>query len=156
MLISNAYADTAGSSDSLFGNFSSLWPIALMFIVVYFLMIRPQKKKQKEQQDMLSALAPGDEVLTTGGIIGKVLRVADAFLILEVYEGSSIIIQKAAVASMLPKGSIDAMLKDDPEPEESDAEAEDEPEQADDAPESQETDKPEEKKEDAGKPDQTA
>lgn len=132
-------------------NLTSLWPIALMFIVVYFLMIRPQKKKQKEQQDMISALGPGDEVLTTGGIIGKVIRVSEAFLILEVYEGSSMIIQKNAVASMLPKGSIDAMLKDDPAPEETDAD-----EQVDEAPASQEADKTEDKKEDAGKPDQTA
>ncbi len=132
-------------------NLTSLWPIALMFIVVYFLMIRPQKKKQKEQQDMISALGPGDEVLTTGGIIGKVIRVSEAFLILEVYEGSSMIIQKNAVASMLPKGSIDAMLKDDPAPEETDAD-----EQVDEAPASRESDKTEDKKEDAGKPDQTA
>lgn len=132
-------------------NLSSLWPIALMFIVVYFLMIRPQKKKQKEQQDMISALGPGDEVLTTGGIVGKVIRVSEAFLVLDVYEGSSIIIQKNAVASMLPKGSIDAMLKDDPEPEAADAD-----EQVDEALASEEADKTEDKKEDAGKPDQAA
>ena len=77
-----------------------------MFIVVYFLMIRPQKKKTKEHQDMISALGPGDEVLTTGGIVGKVIRDSEAFLVLDVYEGSSLIIQKNAVASMLPKGSI--------------------------------------------------
>lgn len=126
-----------------------------MFIVVYFLMIRPQKKKQKEQQDMISALGPGDEVLTTGGIIGKVIRVSEAFLIVEVYEGNCMIIQKTAVASMLPKGSIDAMLKDDSEPEASEADAE-EQEPVDETPESPEADKTEEKKEDAGKPDQTA
>ena len=148
MLISNAYADTASSSGFSLGSFSSLWPIALMFVLVYFLMIRPQRRKQKEQQDMISGLGAGDEVLTSGGIIGKVIRVEEAFLVLEISEGSSMIVQKNAIVSMLPKGSIDAMLHGDPgnSQEELSEEADDEPSAA------QETDKPG----DAGKPGQSA
>ncbi len=114
MLISNAYADTASSSGFSLESLGSLWPIALMFILVYFLMIRPQRRKQKEQQDMVSGLDVGDEVLTSGGIIGKVLRVEEAFLVLEISAGNAMIVQKNAIASMLPKGSIDAMLDGEP------------------------------------------
>lgn len=114
MLISNAYADTAASSGFSLGSLSSLWPIALMFILVYFLMIRPQRKKQKEQQDMISGLGTGDEILTSGGIIGKVIRVEEAFVVLEISVGNTMIVQKNAIVSMLPKGSIDAMLNGDP------------------------------------------
>ena len=135
-------------------NLTSLWPIALMFIVVYFLMIRPQKKKQKEQQDMLSALGIGDEVLTTGGIVGKILRVTETFLLLEVSAGSTLIVQKNAVASLLPKGSIDAMWNGADEADEAADDAGPQPETAE--PASQEADKTEDKKEDAGKPGQTA
>ena len=110
MLISNAYADTASSSGLSLGNLSSLWPIALMFVVVYFLMIRPQKKKQKEQQDMISALGIGDEILTSGGIVGRVIHVDTSFLVIEISAQSTMIIQKNAIVSLLPKGSMDAML----------------------------------------------
>ena len=114
MLISNACADTAASSGFSLGSLGSLWPRALMFVLVYFLMIRPQRKKQKEQQDMISALVIGDEILTSGGIIGKVLRVEEGFVVLEISAGNSMVVQKNAIVSMLPKGSIDAMLNGDP------------------------------------------
>ena len=146
MLISNAYADTAASSGFSLGSLSSLWPIALMFVLVYFLMIRPQRKKQKEQQDMISGLGTGDEILTSGGIIGKVIRVEEAFVVLEISVGNTMIVQKNAIVSMLPKGSIDAMLHGDPGNQEESGKAEEEPS----AP--QETDKPE----DAGKSGQSA
>ena len=146
MLISNAYADTASSSGFSLGSLTSLWPIALMFVLIYFLMIRPQKKKQKEQQDMIRALGIGDEILTSGGIIGKVLRVEEAFLVLEVSAGNTMIVQKNAVVSLLPKGSIDAMLHGDPGNQEKTIEAEGSPAVP------QETDKPE----DAGKSGQSA
>ena len=146
MLISNAYADTAASSGFSLGSLSSLWPIALMFILVYFLMIRPQRKKQKEQQDMISGLGTGDEVLTSGGIIGKVIRVEEAFLVLEISVGNTMIVQKNAIVSMLPKGSIDAMLNGDPGNPLESGKAEEE------SPAPQETDKPE----DAGKSGQSA
>ncbi len=146
MLISNAYADTAASSGFSLGSLSSLWPIALMFILVYFLMIRPQRKKQKEQQDMISGLGTGDEILTSGGIIGKVIRVEEAFVVLEISVGNTMIVQKNAIVSMLPKGSIDAMLNGDPGNPLESGKAEEE------SPAPQETGKPE----DAGKSGQSA
>ena len=146
MLISNAYADTAASSGFSLGSLSSLWPIALMFILVYFLMIRPQRKKQKEQQDMISGLGTGDEILTSGGIIGKVIRVEEAFVVLEISVGNTMIVQKNAIVSMLPKGSIDAMLNGDPGNPLESGKAEEE------SPAQQETGKPE----DAGKSGQSA
>ncbi|KRB88630.1 MULTISPECIES: preprotein translocase subunit YajC [Oxalobacteraceae] len=87
----------------------SFLPIILMFVVLYFLMIRPQMKRQKEQKAMMEALAKGDEVVTAGGMLGKVSKVTDAYVTLEVANGTEIIVQKAAVATLLPKGTIKAL-----------------------------------------------
>ncbi|WP_267253568.1 preprotein translocase subunit YajC [Noviherbaspirillum malthae] len=87
----------------------SFLPIVLMFIVLYFLMIRPQMKRQKEQKAMMEALAKGDEVITAGGIVGKVSKVTDAYVTLEVGNGTEIVVQKAAVSTLLPKGTIKAL-----------------------------------------------
>ncbi|WP_264158744.1 preprotein translocase subunit YajC [Noviherbaspirillum aerium] len=87
----------------------SFLPIILMFIVLYFLMIRPQMKRQKEQKAMMDALAKGDEVITAGGIVGKVSKVTDAYVTLEVADGTEIVVQKAAVSTLLPKGTIKAL-----------------------------------------------
>ncbi|WP_233575670.1 preprotein translocase subunit YajC [Noviherbaspirillum saxi] len=87
----------------------SFLPIILMFVVLYFLMIRPQMKRQKEQKAMMEALAKGDEVITAGGMLGKVSKVTDAYVTLEVANGTEILVQKAAVATLLPKGTIKAL-----------------------------------------------
>ncbi|HEY0844808.1 MAG TPA: preprotein translocase subunit YajC [Noviherbaspirillum sp.] len=87
----------------------SFLPIILMFVVLYFLMIRPQMKRQKEQKAMMDALAKGDEVVTAGGVVGKVTKVTDAYVTLEVANGTEILVQKAAVATLLPKGTIKAL-----------------------------------------------
>nr|WP_246464494.1 preprotein translocase subunit YajC [Undibacterium seohonense] len=84
----------------------SFLPIILMFVVLYFVMIRPQMKRQKEQKSMLDALAKGDEVITAGGIAGKVTKVSDAFVSVEVSNGVDIQIQKSAVTTLLPKGTL--------------------------------------------------
>ncbi|RJF99538.1 preprotein translocase subunit YajC [Noviherbaspirillum saxi] len=107
MFISNAYAQaaTTGAESSLM----SFLPIILMFVVLYFLMIRPQMKRQKEQKAMMEALAKGDEVITAGGMLGKVSKVTDAYVTLEVANGTEILVQKAAVATLLPKGTIKAL-----------------------------------------------
>ena len=104
MFITNAYAQSAASGFSL-DSMGSFLPILLMFVVLYFLMIRPQQKKQREQRDMLSALSAGDEVLTAGGIVGKITKVSENFITLEIAEGTEIIVQKASVVSMLPNGT---------------------------------------------------
>ena len=102
--ISNAYAQTAagaGTESSLLG----MLPIALMFVVLYFVMIRPQMKRQKETRAMLEALAKGDEVVTSGGVIGRVAKVGESFVQLEVANGVELQLQRSAVVQVLPKGS---------------------------------------------------
>ena len=104
MFISNAYAQTLGAGVD--GGVMSFLPIILMFVVLYFLMIRPQMKRQKEQKSMMDALAKGDEVITAGGIVGKVSKVTDAYVTLEVAKGTEMVVQKSAVTTLLPKGTI--------------------------------------------------
>jgi len=106
-LISNAFAQggTGGAESSLM----SFLPLILMFAVLYFIMIRPQMKRQKEHRSMLSAMAKGDEVVTTGGVVGKVTKVSDAYVGVEIAEGTEIVVQKAAVTTILPKGTIKSL-----------------------------------------------
>ncbi|MFZ6813947.1 preprotein translocase subunit YajC [Undibacterium sp. Rencai35W] len=87
----------------------SFLPIILMFVVLYFLMIRPQMKRQKEQKSMMEALAKNDEVVTAGGVLGKVTKVTDAYVTIEVANGTEIVVQKVAVTMLLPKGTIKAI-----------------------------------------------
>ena len=84
----------------------SMLPLVLMFVVLYFVMIRPQMKKQKEHRVMIDALAKGDEVVTTGGVLGKVVKMGDAYLGLEVANGVEMQVQRSAVVQVLPKGTI--------------------------------------------------
>jgi preprotein translocase subunit YajC len=107
VFISNAYAQAAagGAESSLM----SFLPIILMFVVLYFLMIRPQMKRQKEQKSMMEGLAKGDEVVTAGGMLGKVIKVTDAYVTLEIADGTEILVQKAAVSTLLPKGTIKSL-----------------------------------------------
>ena len=106
MFITNAYAQTAASGFSL-DSMGSFLPLVLMFAVLYFLMIRPQQKKQKEQREMISALTVGDEVLTSGGIVGKITKVSDNFLTLQIAEGTEILIERSSIVSMLPNCTIE-------------------------------------------------
>ena len=106
MLISNAYAQSIPGMDS---NLTSFLPIILMFVVLYFLMIRPQMKRQKEQKAMMDALAKGDEVVTAGGLLGKVTKVAEGYVTLEVANATEVVVQKSAVSTLLPKGTIKAI-----------------------------------------------
>lgn len=84
----------------------SMLPLVLMFVVLYFVMIRPQMKKQKEAKAMIDALAKGDEVVTVGGMLGRVTKINDNSLSLEVANGVEVQIQRNAVVQVLPKGSI--------------------------------------------------
>ena len=105
MLISTAHAQTAAATDPT-GGFMQLLPIILMFVVLYFLMIRPQMKRAKEHKALIEALAKGDEVVTGGGIAGRITRVSDNFIALQVAEGVEINVQKQAVTLVLPKGTL--------------------------------------------------
>ena len=86
--------------------FMQFVPFVLIFLVMYFLMIRPQQKRAKEQKAMMEALAKGDEVVTIGGILGKVSKVTDQHVTVEVATGTEIVVQKHAVSSLLPKGTL--------------------------------------------------
>jgi preprotein translocase subunit YajC len=103
--INSAHAQAAGSAGGQ-GILSALMLPALLLVVFYFLLIRPQNKRAKDQKEMLSKIAAGDEVATTGGILGKVLDVGDQFLTLEIASGVSIKMQKFQIAQVLPKGTV--------------------------------------------------
>ena len=105
MLISNAYAQTTAAAGPM-GGLMEFLPIILMFGVLYFLMIRPQMKKAKEHKALIAALAKGDEVVTQGGIAGRVAKVGDDFLSVEVADKIEIQVQKSAVSLVLPKGTL--------------------------------------------------
>ena len=105
MFISSAYAQTAAGGD-MQSSLMSMLPLVLMFVVLYFVMIRPQMKKQKEHRAMIDALAKGDEIATAGGMLGKVTKLGDSYVTLEVATGVEIQIQRSAVVQVLPKGSI--------------------------------------------------
>lgn len=109
MFISSAFAQTApaaASGGDMQSSFMSLLPLVLMFVVLYFVMIRPQMKRQKEHRSMVDALAKGDEVATSGGLIGKVTKLGDHYLGLELAPGVEVQVQRSAVTQVLPKGSI--------------------------------------------------
>jgi preprotein translocase subunit YajC len=84
----------------------SMLPLLLMFVVLYFVMIRPQMKKQKEHKAMIDALAKGDEIITAGGFLGKVSKLGDSFLSIELANGVEVQMQRSAVVQVLPKGTI--------------------------------------------------
>lgn len=105
MSISPAYAQAAGSPES---SLMSFLPLILMFVVLYFLMIRPQMKRAKEHKAMIGALNKGDEVITAGGVVGKITDVSEAYVTVDIGSESpvTIHIQKQAVQTLLPKGTI--------------------------------------------------
>lgn len=107
MFISTAYAQTAAAgAGDLGSSLMSFLPLVLMFGVLYFVMIRPQMKRQKEHKAMVEALGKGDEIVTAGGMLGKVTKVGDDLLTVEVAAGVEVRIQRTAVNQVLPKGSI--------------------------------------------------
>jgi len=103
VIISPAYAQATGGGDP---GFIGFLPIILMFVLLYFLMIRPQMKRSKEQKQMVEALQKGDEVITAGGVLGRITRIGDAYVSLEVAPNTEISIQRTAVQMLLPKGTL--------------------------------------------------
>ena len=109
MFISSAFAQTApaaAAGGDMQSTLMYMLPLVLMFVVLYFVMIRPQMKKQKEHKAMIDALAKGDEVATAGGLLGKVVKLADNAVTLEIATGVEVQLQRSAVVQVLPKGSI--------------------------------------------------
>jgi preprotein translocase subunit YajC len=103
VIISPAFAQAAPSGDP---GYIGLLPIVLMFVLLYFLMIRPQMKRAKETKAMIEALQKGDEVVTAGGVLGRITRISDAYISLEIAPNMEINVQKSAVQVLLPKGTI--------------------------------------------------
>ncbi len=112
MLISNAYAQAAASPDAA-GGLMQMLPILLMFVVLWFLMIRPQMKKAKEHKAMVDALSKGDEIVTQGGMAGRIVKVGENYLTVEVGtikdQSIEILVQKHAVSNLLPKGTLKSL-----------------------------------------------
>nr|MBL8410985.1 preprotein translocase subunit YajC [Dechloromonas sp.] len=107
-MISLAHAQTAGAADPT-GGFMQLLPMILMFVVLWFLMIRPQMKKAKDHKALIEALAKGDEVITGGGLVGKIVKVGDSYVTLEIAEGTEVVVQKPAIGIVLPKGTLKSL-----------------------------------------------
>ncbi|MDR2871367.1 MAG: preprotein translocase subunit YajC [Xanthomonadaceae bacterium] len=105
-LIPSAYAQAAGGAPAAGGGFSMLVLPVLLIGVMYFFMIRPQMKRQKEHGAMIAALGRGDEVITSGGIAGVVTEIGDNFVTVEIAESVRIRVQKAAIGNVLPKGTL--------------------------------------------------
>jgi preprotein translocase subunit YajC len=104
VIISSAFAQSpvGGGDSGLLG----FLPIILMFALLYFLMIRPQMKRAKETKAMIEALQKGDEVITAGGVVGRISKLGDQYITLEIAPGTEIVVQRSAVQVPLPKGTI--------------------------------------------------
>ena len=104
MFISSAFAQapSTGGDAGLMG----FLPIILMFVLLYFLMIRPQMKRAKEQKAMVDALQKGDEIITAGGVLGRISAVTDAYITVEIAANTEVTVQRGAVQTLLPKGTI--------------------------------------------------
>ena len=106
MFISEAFAQTApAASGGAESSLLSLLPLVLMFVVLYFIMIRPQMKRQKEHKAMVEAIAKGDEVVIGGGVLGRVAKLGETFIHVEVANGVELQVQRASVVQVLPKGT---------------------------------------------------
>ncbi|TMH70086.1 MAG: preprotein translocase subunit YajC [Betaproteobacteria bacterium] len=103
MIISPAYAQAIGGGDP---GFIGFLPIILMFVLLYFLMIRPQMKRAKEQKAMVEALQKGDEVVTAGGVVGKITKLGELYVTIEIAPNTEVVLQRSAVQVPLPKGTL--------------------------------------------------
>jgi preprotein translocase subunit YajC len=106
-LINSAYAQAAAPAATA-NPLISFLPLIILFGIFYFMLIRPQMKRAKDQRTMIAALAKGDEVLTSGGILGRVSELADQFVVLEIAPNVSVKLQKQAISAVLPKGTLKA------------------------------------------------
>ena len=108
MIISQAFAQTApaASGGGTESSLLSLLPLVLMFVVLYFIMIRPQMKRQKEHKAMVEALGKGDEVVTAGGVLGRVSKLGETYVHVEVANGVELQVQRSSIVQVLPKGTL--------------------------------------------------
>ena len=106
-MIGTAYAQGAAASPD--GGLMGFLPIVLMFVLLYFMLIRPQMKRAKDHKSMIAALEKGAEVITSGGLVGKITKISDAYVTLEIADNTEILVQKQAVQTLLPKGTMKAI-----------------------------------------------
>ena len=107
MPISNALAQTPAAAPG--SDIMAFLPMILIFVVFYFLLIRPQQRKAKEHRAMIGALQKGDEVVTAGGLVGKVTKLSDQYATVEIAPGVETAVQRTAISQLLPKGTIKAL-----------------------------------------------
>ena len=107
LFISDAYAQAESANEG--GLLRALLPLILFLGIFWFLLLRPQQKKQKEHKTMVQALKKGDEVVTGGGLLGKVTKVGDNFVSLEIAQGQEVNVQRGAIQSLMPKGTIKSL-----------------------------------------------
>ncbi|MDR2709845.1 MAG: preprotein translocase subunit YajC [Burkholderiales bacterium] len=107
MFISSAFAQAAAGGAQQEGNWMvQIAPLVLLFVVFWFLLIRPQQKKMKEHRAMVTALQKGEEVATAGGVIGRIVKLDESALTLEIAKDTEVLVQRSAVTQLLPKGTI--------------------------------------------------
>ncbi|MBK1695365.1 preprotein translocase subunit YajC [Chromatium weissei] len=104
--ISDAVAQTGDAAASAGSSIMALLPLVLFAVVFYFLLIRPQTKRQKEHQKMVDSLAKNDEVVTVGGMAGRIAEIGDNFVLVEIADGIQVKIRRSAVESVMPKGTL--------------------------------------------------
>ena len=107
MFISPAYAQASGAMPG--GDLMAFLPMVAIIVVFYFLLIRPQQKRAKETKAMLGALQKGDEVVTAGGVVGRIAKLSDAYANVEIAPNVEITVQRSAISLMLPKGTIKSL-----------------------------------------------
>ncbi|HSH84421.1 MAG TPA: preprotein translocase subunit YajC [Guyparkeria sp.] len=102
--ISDAMAQGAGAGEP--NLLATFLPLLLIFGVMYFLLIRPQVKRQKDHRKLIETIEKGDEVTTTGGLLGRIVGLGDVLVVLEIADGTTVVVQRFAIASVMPKGTI--------------------------------------------------
>jgi len=107
VIISDAFAQTAPAGGD--AGFMGLLPIVLMFVLLYFLMIRPQMKRAKETKAMIEALQKGDEVVTAGGVVGRITKMGEQYVTIEIAPETEVVVQRSAVSAPLPKGTLKSL-----------------------------------------------
>ena len=103
------HAQSAPAAAPFGSDLMAFLPMIAIFVVFYFLLIRPQQKKAKEARAMLEALQKGDEIVTAGGVLGKISKLGDQYVTVEIANGTEIMVQRGAIAQLLPKGTIKAL-----------------------------------------------
>jgi preprotein translocase subunit YajC len=104
--IASAYAQTAGAGAGQPNQLIQMLPFVLLFVAMYFFIIRPQSKKAKEHREMIAKIAVGDEVVTAGGLLGRVTDLGDTFVSLEIAKGVEVRVQRFQVTQLMPKGTL--------------------------------------------------